>query len=124
MEAVVQDYGERAGLALDAVFPDCYFGRSQCCISDKTAYTTAFDFGGLIDEFAFIVGEVNECFFPKTRCGSPPRCGRFFLCHKQMVSPNFLLLCHSPGAVHKSQGAREQKLGSRPRSLVLNEIAA
>jgi hypothetical protein len=104
VEATVQDYGERAGLPLDGVFSDCCFGRGQCCISDKTAHASAFDFGGLIDEFAFIIGEVNECFFSKARRGSPTRCCRFFLCHKQMVSPNFLPLCHSTGAVHKSQG--------------------
>ena len=102
MEAAVQDYGN-ARLPLDAIFPDCCFGRGQCCISDKTAHTSAFDFGSLIDEFAFIIGEVNECFFPKTRLGSPPRCGRPFFCHRQMVSPNFLPLSYSTGAVHKSQ---------------------
>ena len=97
-----------ARLSFDAIFPDCCFGRGQRCVSYKTAYTSAFDFGSLIDEFAFIVGEVNECFFSKARCGSPTRCGRSFLCHKKMVSPNFWPLSHSTGAVHKSQGAKEQ----------------
>ena len=75
-------------LLLDAIFSDCCFGRSQRRISYKTAHTSTFDFGGLIDQFAFIVGEVNESFFPKARCGSPTRCGGLFLRHNQMVSPN------------------------------------
>jgi hypothetical protein len=90
-------------LPLDAFSPDCCFSRGQCCISDKTAHTSAFDFGSLIDEFAFIIGEVNECFFSKARLGSPTRCGRPPFCHKQMVSPNFLPLSPSTGAVQKSQ---------------------
>ena len=37
-------------LLLDVVFPDCCFGRGQRRISDKTAHTSTFDFGGLIDQ--------------------------------------------------------------------------
>jgi hypothetical protein len=76
------------GLLLDAMFSDCCFGRSQRRISDKTADTSTFDFGGLIDQIAFVVGKVNESFFPKAWCGSPTRRAGLFLPHKQMVSPN------------------------------------
>ena len=89
MEMDVWDYGS-VGLLLDAIFSDCCFGRSQRRIGDKTAYTSTFDFGGLIDQFAFVVGEVNESLVSKAWCGSPTRCGGLFLPHKQMVSPNFL----------------------------------
>jgi hypothetical protein len=87
IEMDVRDY-ENVELLLDAIFSDCCFGRSQRRISDKTAHTSTFDFGGLIDQFAFIVGEVNESFFSKAWCGSPTRCGGLFLRHNQMVSPN------------------------------------
>ena len=87
------------GLLLDAIFSDCCFGRSQRRISDETAHTSTFDYGGLIDQFAFVVGEVNECFVSKASRGSPTRCRGLFLSHKQMVSPNFLPSSYSTGPV-------------------------
>lgn len=113
----VLDCGERAALLLDPIFSDCRFGRGQCCIGDKTAHTSAFDFGSLIDERAFVIGEVNECLFPKAWSGSPTRCRRLFFCHKQMVSPKFLLWSYSARAVRKNddslQGFRLRSRASR-----------
>jgi hypothetical protein len=100
-----------ARLPLDAIFPDCCFSRGQCCICDKTAHASAFDFGSLIDEFAFIIGEVDECFFSEARLGSATRCGRRFFCHKQMVPLNFLPLSCSTGAVHKGQRGHQLEVG-------------
>jgi hypothetical protein len=48
METGVWDY-VNVSLLLNAIVPDCRFGRSQRRISDKTAHTSTFDFGGLID---------------------------------------------------------------------------
>jgi hypothetical protein len=84
-------------LLLAAISSDCCFGRSQRRISDKTAHTSTFDFGGLIDQFAFIVGEVNEGFFPKAWCRSPTRYGGLFLRHSQMVSSNLGPSSYSTG---------------------------
>lgn len=91
VETDVWDHGN-VGLLLDAILSNCRFSRSQRRISDKTAHTSTFDFGGLIDQFAFVVGEVNESFVSKAWCGSPTRGGGLFLRHKQMVSPNFFSL--------------------------------
>ena len=77
--------------------PDCCFGRSQRRISDKTAHTSTFDFGGLIDQFAFFVGEIDESFFPKAWCRSPTRSDGLFLGHNQMVSENSMPSSYSTG---------------------------
>jgi hypothetical protein len=102
-------------LLLDAVFSECCFGSSQRRISDKAAHTSTFDFGGLIDQFAFIVGEVNESFFPKAWCGSPTRCVGLFLRHNQMVSPNSRPSSHSTGPIWErpTERARPGPAGDR-----------
>jgi hypothetical protein len=88
-------------LLLDAIFSDCCFGRSQRRIGDKTAHTSTFDFGGLIDQFTFIVGEVDESFSSEAWCRSPTGCAGRFLRHNQMVSLNSRLAANSTGSVWK-----------------------
>lgn len=99
MDTDVGDHGN-VGLLLEAIFSDCRFGRSQRRIGDKTAHTSTVDFGGLIDQFAFVVGEVNESLVSKAWCGSPTRCRGLFLRHEEMVSPNFLPSSYSTGPVY------------------------
>ena len=81
------------------LFSDCFFGRCKCCISDKTAYTSTFDFGNSIDEFALLIGKVNERFFPSPGLHIRRDVADFSFVIKQMVPPKFSVLSHSTAAV-------------------------
>jgi len=109
----------KARLLLDAISPDCCVGCSQCCISDKTAHTSAFDFGSPIDKFTFVVSKVNESFFPKARSGSPTRRRTLFFGHSKMVTPKFLLVRYSLGPCVETF---PRKLDAWPAQLLRNEF--